>query len=34
MVQIQQLDGSVILVPNDYSYVDVTIPKGNYNAVK
>lgn len=33
-VQIQKFDGSIVQMPKDYSYVDVTIPDGNYNIVK
>lgn len=33
-VQIQRIDGSVVKLPSDYSYVDITIPEGNYNIIK
>lgn len=33
-VQIQRIDGSVVKLPADYSYVDITIPEGNYNIIK
>nr|XP_023018681.1 copper-transporting ATPase 1 isoform X1 [Leptinotarsa decemlineata] len=33
-VQIQRIDGSTVKVPNDFSYVDVTVPEGNFNIIK
>lgn len=33
-IQIQQIDGSVVRVTDDYSYIDITIPEGNYTIVK
>nr|CAI5868018.1 unnamed protein product [Callosobruchus analis] len=33
-VQIQKIDGSVVRVPSDLSYVEVRIPEGNYQLVK
>lgn len=33
-IQIQQIDGTVVDVPRDLSYVDVTVPEGNYILVK
>lgn len=32
--QIQKIDGSVIKVPEDLSYVDITVPEGNFNLIE
>lgn len=32
--QIQRIDGTTIKIPNDYAYVDITIPEGNYYLIR
>lgn len=33
-IQLQRIDGTTIKVPNDQSYVDITIPEGNYYLIR
>lgn len=33
-VQIQRFDGATIRVPTDFTYVDITIPEGNFNLIR
>lgn len=33
-IQIQRIDGSVVRLPNDFSYIDVTIPEGNFTLIR
>ncbi|RZC42212.1 hypothetical protein BDFB_004318 [Asbolus verrucosus] len=31
---LQRIDGTTIRIPNDLSYVDITIPEGNYCLIR
>lgn len=33
-VQIQKIDGTVVSIPKDFAYLDITIPEANYQLVK
>lgn len=31
---LNRIDGTVVFIPNDYSYVDVKIPEANYDLIR
>lgn len=33
-VQIQRFDGATIRIPTDFTYVDISIPEGNFNLIR